>query len=149
VSVAPNAPADVATAVLETVPGVMRGIRREMRAVAAPSLTVPQMRALLFIGRHPETNLSNLAEHLGIGLTGASGLVDRLVRDGLVVRETDPAERRRIKLTVTAAGQARRDHALSAARDHMTARLAGLSQEELATLNDALRILRALPEEPR
>ena len=114
----------------------MRGIRREMRA-------------LLFIGRHPETNLSNLAEHLGIGLTGASGLVDRLVRDGLVVRETDPAERRRIKLTVTAAGQARRDHALSAARDHMTARLAGLSQEELATLNDALRILRALPEEPR
>ena len=136
-------------AVLETVPAAMRQIRREMRAAAAPTLTVPQMRALLFIGRHPETNLSTLAEHLGIGLTGASGLVDRLVRDGLVERETDPAERRRIKLTVTAAGQARRDHALSAARAHMTARLAGLSQDELTTLNDALRILRALPDEPR
>ena len=136
-------------AVLETVPAAMRQIRREMRAAAAPTLSVPQMRALLFIGRHPETNLSTLAEHLGIGLTGASGLVDRLVRDGLVERETDPAERRRIKLTVTAAGQARRDHALSAARAHMTARLAGLSQDELTTLNDALRILRALPDEPR
>ena len=136
-------------AVLETVPAVMRQIRREMRAAAAPTLTVPQMRALLFIGRHPETNLSTLAEHLGIGLTGASGLVDRLVRDGLVDRETDPQERRRIKLTVTAAGQARRDHALTAAREHMTARLAGLSPTELTTLNDALRILRALPDEPK
>ena len=136
-------------AVLETVPAVMRQIRREMRAAAAPTLTVPQMRALLFVGRHPATNLSALAEHLGIGLTGASGLVDRLVRDGLVQRETDPAERRRIRLTVTAAGQARRDHALSAAREDMTARLAGLSPDELSMLSDALGILRALPDEPR
>jgi len=139
----------VATAVLETVPAVMRRIRSEMRAAATPTLTVPQMRALMFIGRHPETNLSALAEHLGIGLTGASGLVDRLVRDDLVARDTDPHERRKIRLTVTAAGQARRDQALSAARRSMTARLAGLSSEELATVNDALRILRSLPEEPR
>ena len=144
-----TAPADVATAVLETVPAVMRRIRSEMRAAATPTLTVPQMRALMFIGRHPETNLSALAEHLGIGLTGASGLVDRLVRDNLVARDTDPHERRKIRLTVTAAGQARRDQALSAARRSMTARLAGLSSEELATVNDALRILRSLPEEPR
>ena len=95
----------------------MRAIRREMRAAASPALTVPQLRALLFVNRNPEVNLSKVAEHLGVGVTGASGLVDRLVRHGLLARETDPNERRRIQLTVTPDGRARLDAAVSATRD--------------------------------
>ena len=92
-------------------PLVMRLIRREMRAAASPAVTVPQLRALLFVNRNPDVNLSGLAEHLGIGLTGASGLVDRLVKQHLLSRESDPKERRRIQLTVTAQGKARLDEA--------------------------------------
>src|SRR5690348_8593895 len=85
--------ADVAATVVDVVPLVMRAIRREMRAAASSSLTVPQLRALLFVRRNPGTNLSALAEHLGIGLTGASGLVDRLVRNDMLARKIDPNER--------------------------------------------------------
>src|SRR3954462_11440700 len=95
---------DLAAAVVDVVPLVMRAIRREMRTAASPQLTVPQLRALFFVRRYPDSNLSALADHLGVGLTGASGLVDRLVRASMLARETDPAERRRIKLTVTAQG---------------------------------------------
>jgi DNA-binding MarR family transcriptional regulator len=121
----------------------MRAIRLEMRAAASPSMTVPQLRALLFVTRNPDVNLSGLAEHLGIGLTGASGLVDRLVRQNMLTRETDPNERRRIQLTVTAEGKARLDEANRSTREAVADRLADLDPAEAATVERAMAILRA------
>jgi len=138
----PAAP-DVAATVVDVVPLVMRAIRREMRAAASPAVTVPQLRALLFVSRNPDVNLSGLAEHLGIGLTGASGLVDRLVKQQLLSRETDPNERRRIQLTVTAQGRARLDEASRSTREAVAERLADLDPEETETVDRALNILRA------
>jgi DNA-binding MarR family transcriptional regulator len=131
-----------ANAVAEVVPVLMRQIRQEMRAAAAPRLTVAQLRALLFVSRNENTNLSALAEHLGIGLTGASGLVDRLVRDGLLLRTIDPAERRRIQLIVTPAGRARRDDAAAAARQAIATRLADLRPDQLDAIRAAMGLLR-------
>ncbi|HEY7024440.1 MAG TPA: MarR family transcriptional regulator [Candidatus Limnocylindrales bacterium] len=106
-------------------------------------MTVPQLRALLFVTRNPDVNLSGLAEHLGIGLTGASGLVDRLVRQNMLSRETDPNERRRIQLTVTAEGKARLDEANRSTREAVADRLADLDPAEAATVERAMAILRA------
>ena len=138
----PAAP-DVAATVVDVVPLVMRAIRREMRAAASPAVTVPQLRALLFVSRNPDVNLSGLAEHLGIGLTGASGLVDRLVKQQLLSRETDPNERRRIQLTVTVQGRARLDEASRSTREAVAERLADLDPEEAETVERAMVILRA------
>jgi DNA-binding MarR family transcriptional regulator len=137
----PNA-ADVAALVVDVMPLVMRAIRREMRAAAADSVSVPQLRALLFVRQNPETNLSALAEHLGIGLTGASGLVDRLVRQQLLTRVTDPAERRRIQLTVTAQGKARLDEAIGSTRDAVETALAGLAPHDAIAIEQAMIVLR-------
>jgi DNA-binding MarR family transcriptional regulator len=87
-------------------------------------------------------NLSALADHLGVGITGASGLVDRLVRQGLLARETDPNERRRIQLTVTADGRARLDEAVAATRATVEEHLAELSSHDAAILDEAMSILR-------
>ena len=46
----------------------MRLVRQEMRNHAAPRLTVPQLRALLYLKRHPDASLSAVAEHLGISV---------------------------------------------------------------------------------
>ena len=121
----------------------MRQIRQEMRAAAAPRLTVAQLRALLFVSRNPNANLSALAEHLGIGLTGASGLVDRLVRDGLLGRTMIPPKRRRIQLTVTRAGLERRD-AAAAARQAIASRLTDLQPDQLDAIRAAMNVLRDL-----
>jgi DNA-binding MarR family transcriptional regulator len=129
--------------VVDVVPLVMRAIRREMRAAASPALTVPQLRTLIFVKRNPDVNLSALAEHLGIGLTGASGLVDRMVKQRLLVRETDPNERRRIQLTVTPAGHARLDAAVYSTRAAMAQHLDSLDPDEAAIVESAMAILRA------
>jgi len=129
-------------AVTDTVPLVMRFIRREMRSAAQPALSVPQLRALLFVKRNPDVNLSALADHLGVGLAAASGLVDRLVRQQLLDRSTDPRERRRIRLSLTSDGLARLDTASAATRRALQARFEGMSDEDAAALERAMEYLR-------
>ena len=99
----------VADRVMEAVPAVMRRIRLAMRADVAgqPGTTVPQLRALLFVRRHPGCSLSAMAEHLGMTLPACSGLAERLVRAGLLERTTDPQERRRVQLRLTSDGMER------------------------------------------
>jgi DNA-binding MarR family transcriptional regulator len=106
---------EVAAAVLETVPLAMRAIRSRMREGRAAGLSVPQFRALLYVRRHPGSGLSEIAEHLGTSVPAASELVSRLVRQDLVVRVTDPRERRRVRLTLSPGGAAHLEEAQSAA----------------------------------
>lgn len=60
-----------------------------------------QVKALGFLHRAGPAALGDLARGLGISLPTASELVDRLVDDGLVVRETNPADRRKVLIDLT------------------------------------------------
>jgi DNA-binding MarR family transcriptional regulator len=135
---------EVVDRILQVLPRTMGRIRLEMRTAGTGTLTVPQLRALLYVRRHPGAGLSPLAEHLGLALPAASGLVERLVRADLVERVTDPGERRRIqlRLTATGAGHVGRAHLL--VRSRLSADLAGLSQAELTQLAAALEVLAGL-----
>src|SRR5690348_16494408 len=96
--VTPETPPDeLATLTLETIPTAMRAIRKMMRAEAEGDqiLTIPQLRALGFIERHRGASLSDVANHLGIPLSGASRLIDKLVADELVTRTTSTDDRRK------------------------------------------------------
>ncbi len=144
-STGPSSPArDAAAAVLETVPLVMRAIRTRMREGRPEAISVPQFRALLYIRRHPGTDLSAVAGHVGTSLPATSELVARLVRQELVTRETDPGSRRRIRLALSATGLAD----LEAAELHTTAWLVDvvgqLDGDRARALVAALADLRSL-----
>jgi DNA-binding MarR family transcriptional regulator len=136
-------PALTAELVLDVVPRVMRLIRAEMRGAAGTSVTVPQLRALLFARRQPGSSLSALAEHLGIGLASASSTVDRLVRQGLMTRVQDPNERRRVMLKLTPAGTRQLDVARRRAGDALATALAGSSDAERGAVVTAMSVLDA------
>jgi len=112
-----------------------------MRSTAPPGLTVVQLRALTFIGRQPGSGLSTLAEHLGMSPPSASALVNRLVRDDLLHRAIDPAERRRIRLQLTDAGAARVRTARRSARTWLRNALAEFSADDLGRLSTSLDVL--------
>jgi DNA-binding MarR family transcriptional regulator len=139
----------VADRILEVVPRTMRRIRAEMRTAGAGTLTVPQLRALLFLRRKPGVGLSAFAEHFGLALPAASGLVERLVRADLVDRTTDPHERRRIQLRLTATGVEHVGRAHLLVRSRLSADLGGLSPAELERLAEALEILDGLRRDER
>src|SRR5262245_54533048 len=111
-----------AAQLLEVVPAAMRRIRAYMRQQRIADLTVPQFRALGFIGRHPETSVSAVADHLGLSVAAASRLIDALVERGLVERETSRADRRFVILRLSPTGA----WSLAASREHAAHELAAL-----------------------
>ncbi|WP_343994839.1 MarR family winged helix-turn-helix transcriptional regulator [Terrabacter terrae] len=85
---------------------------RVLVAITARSLTVTSevtdllhLRALVVLWSRPSLSLGELAQAVGIHLTRASRLCDRLVTRGLVDRADDPVNRRQLVLRLTPAGR--------------------------------------------
>jgi len=83
---------------------VLVAVIAQSMAEADQSLTVPQMRVLTIISRYGPMNLSEVASHLGVHPSNATRICNRLVEIGLVDRKEDPDDRRRLVLSLTAAG---------------------------------------------
>ena len=143
-TVAASPAGEAAAAVLETVPLLMRAIRARMRVGRPEAISVPQFRALLYIRRHPGTDLSAVAGHVGTSLPAASELVARLVRQQLVARETDPGSRRRIRLTLSSSGLADLEAAELRTTEWLVELLSRLDAARLLALTEGLHDLRAL-----
>jgi DNA-binding MarR family transcriptional regulator len=139
-----SGPDECAREVLDVIPEVMRLIRTELREHREAELSVAQFRSLAFLGRHSGASLSELAEHIGLALPSMSKLVDGLVERGLVTRQEDAADRRRVVLCVTAAGDESVHAAREATQDYLSSRLASLTPEQRATVMQAMEALRAV-----
>ncbi|MCX5999878.1 MAG: hypothetical protein NTU41_09910, partial [Chloroflexi bacterium] len=63
---------ECAALLMDVVPLVMRRIRMEMRRQGMPGLSVPQLRALIYLYRNEGASHSELAEHIGLGLPSMS-----------------------------------------------------------------------------
>jgi DNA-binding MarR family transcriptional regulator len=70
-----------------------------------------------------------------------TGVVDRLEQRGLVRRELDPTDRRRLRLALTEAGLAASGEVERALTDDLAAQLATASPRELAELSRSLDLL--------
>jgi DNA-binding MarR family transcriptional regulator len=129
---------DLAERLFETLTAFHRRLRNEMRLHGATADSVPQFRALRFIERYPGTDLGGLADHLGVGASSASALVERLVRAGFVERTVDASERRRMCLGLTAAGAATVESALLATKQWLQGELAALDPADRGRIDEAL-----------
>jgi DNA-binding MarR family transcriptional regulator len=95
---------DAASLIMEIVPGIMSYFRSEMRQRRMPGLSVPHFRALVFIYRHEDASLSQVAEHVGLKLPSISKIVDALVARELVIRRQSQEDRRQVQLRLSSNG---------------------------------------------
>lgn len=65
----------------------------------------PEIAAMTYIGSQDAPMVSQLAAHLGVGITTASALADRLVRHGIVRRTRSEQDRRTVLLSLTPTGE--------------------------------------------
>lgn len=79
--------------------------RRSTAAPLAP-LTAAQYHALTALTLVPGQSVGQLANRLLCDKANASGLVERLARQGLVERARDPDDKRRVVLSLTPSGRA-------------------------------------------
>jgi DNA-binding MarR family transcriptional regulator len=136
-------PERAAAEILDVWPLGTRWVRGQVRA-HEPSWSLPQLHALGYVRGNPGASLSDLAAYLGIGLPNASTLVSRLVNAGYLHREEDPAERRRVSLSLTDRGRGRFEGALELARRELADRLGRLPARDLAKITAAMAQLRTI-----
>jgi DNA-binding MarR family transcriptional regulator len=103
-------------------------------------LDVPmaQLKSLFIIANKPDTNFKMLAQDLGVTSGNVTGIVDRLVEQGLVSRNLDTGDRRVIHLEATEKGLDLLANLMEAQTKHMSHILTHMSLEELTSLSRGL-----------
>jgi DNA-binding MarR family transcriptional regulator len=71
----------------------------------AQDLTLAQVRTLFLIGHEAPLPMGRIAEILGVSVASASGIVERLERHGLVVRQHRTDDRRIVDCVLTDVGR--------------------------------------------
>jgi len=137
--------------IADALPAIMRTVA-ESRPLRSGDweLTIAQVRALSVVGGREHCTMGELARQMGISLGAATGLADRLVRQGLIERAADLHDRRVVCLRLSPAGRLARGSLRRAWRRSLARMLDHLSGEELEQIAAALTALHgALGSAPR
>ena len=111
------------------------------------NLTSAQDGALFTIPAEGGASVNAISESLGLAQSAASVLVQRLEQAGLIERQTDPADRRAVLITLTARGRSLRTRAIERAHRMNTAAARGFSSDEQAIIARWLQHIIDLKEE--
>ena len=105
------------------------------------NLSIGQLKSLFFISNRGATSLSKLAAALRVTPTNTTGIVDRLLKRGLITRTENPDDRRVLLLRTTPLG----DELIAELRQKRKERMAELfnrlSEEEAKYMAEALKIM--------
>ncbi|MDO3409150.1 MarR family transcriptional regulator [Saccharibacillus sp. CPCC 101409] len=105
-----------------------------------------QLMTLKALRDRPEIGLGDLAEHMRLGSSTVSGVIDRLVKAELVIRERPDYNRRALVLNLSAKGEEVLEQAYRAYQKHVSG-LMDLDAEEMrAMLNVHRKIIKKLEE---
>jgi DNA-binding MarR family transcriptional regulator len=152
----PSSTAPTAEAVSETLMPAVGTLRRLLRRVAGPFVTsapvdvsTSQREVLVMVGKRTGRSVAEIADELGLAPNTVSTIVTQLVGAGLLVRETDPQDRRVGRLALTPAAQEALDSARARRRGVLHEALDRLGPRQLADLAAGIDALEALAEELR
>ena len=127
-------------------------VRRTLRRVAGSAvrddaLTAAEREVVLLVGRRPARPVSDVAQDLGLAPNTVSTIVSRLVARGLLVRDTDPGDRRVGRLSLTPSAQESADAARARRREVLAAALDALDPAQVEQLRAGVTALGALAEQ--
>jgi DNA-binding MarR family transcriptional regulator len=101
-------------------------------------LTIDQLKSLILIYTQGKISFNELAQALGISRSNITGLADRLIQNGLLIRYQNPEDRRVQFLMLTEKGRETIDNIKQETNSEMTRLLTTLNIEELAALEKGL-----------
>ena len=135
---------------------ILRALRRIMQSITIHSkklyrqagLTLPQMLCLRAIAssKNEEITAAMVSRQVQLSPATVTGIVDRLERDGHVVRERRSRDRRKICLNLTPKGEERLQTMDPSLQDRFLHRLNSLDQHEQVQLISALHRIEELIE---
>jgi DNA-binding MarR family transcriptional regulator len=106
-------------------------------------VTMSQAKVLYLVQAAPDLRMSDLSARLGVSLSTVSGVVDRLVDQGLMNRQDDPADRRHVVLRLTDAGATQLELFRELNVGQIRTLLARIDAADLGVIGRALDVLAA------
>ncbi|MBI2266420.1 MAG: MarR family transcriptional regulator [Armatimonadetes bacterium] len=131
--------------ILATIPEIVRLLSTQKQfEVDDLKLTLGQMRVLFELPQEDSISMGALSQALGISMPAATDVVDRLVRDGLVCRKSDPKDRRVVRVALTQPGAQVKSKCYCTKRQHWLSVLERLTPAERKRMVDHLVAFRRL-----
>ncbi len=120
------------------------GRNLETKRLSRYSLTLPQFFALAVLENNGPCKMKELGLELGLSLGTVTGIVDRLIREGLVERYTDQRDRRVVRVKLSSKGEEILRKIHEDRKRALAERISGLSDSELNQLIETLSSIGAL-----
>ena len=140
-----NDPVELGDQLMTTMAAMRRQVRRELRPQGiGPQLRGAQIELLRVANDQPGIGVAAAARELHLAANSVSTLVNQLTDLGMLVRETDPADRRAIRLYPTDAAVTRMQEWRTARAELVGAGIAAMSPAEQAAIAAVLPVLRTL-----
>ena len=97
---------EFANKVIELFPQIIRGFKQyENNYLTRGEITLPQFWALGYLDCNGKSKMNDLARNLKISPPATTGLIDRLIVQGLVIRKDDLHDRRIVWIELTTKGR--------------------------------------------
>jgi DNA-binding MarR family transcriptional regulator len=121
-----------------------RLVRRTWKDGEEPKASILHYHVLGLLMRSGPLPVSEIARFLEVSKPNMTPLVDRMVEQGLVVREHDLRDRRVIKITATKRGKTLIQTGKKKMSENLNENLGRLNEEEKTRLVDCLQTLRTI-----
>lgn len=118
--------------------GLLPAMPRELLLL---DLTMPQLKVVLLLFLGGSSRMSVVASSLGVSLATATGIVDRLVERGIVLREAQPGDRRVVLCHLSEKGEKLIGEMWQSARQRAKELLEAIDASKLMLITDTLEAL--------
>ena len=111
------------------------------KSIGRKGFTIPQLYVLIILGVVGDLRLGELSKQMLVTKGNVTPIVDRLEKDGLVYRDRDTRDRRKVWVRLTDQGKRVFDDVLSAYEEDFAGLLGSLSTDEMRQLSQLLKKL--------
>jgi DNA-binding MarR family transcriptional regulator len=132
---------DLAPELFAVVGRFRRQVRRLFPLAFGARLTDSQAEFIRLVGRRPDISVREAATELGLAANTASTLVSKLSADGLLIRTTDPGDRRVGRLRLAGPAQRIADESRAVRRAALNAVLDRLTADQIDALTAGMEVL--------
>ncbi|MEO8463138.1 MAG: MarR family transcriptional regulator [Chloroflexota bacterium] len=122
------------------------GVMRYLRQWSSGPLSLVHLHVLTVLDSDGPSPMRGLAESLDVSQASATGIIDRMLKRGLIERHRDPDDRRVVRVALTETGRRLIDGVAAERRGRLGTLLNDLSDDELDGFLRGARALRRARE---
>jgi DNA-binding MarR family transcriptional regulator len=124
-----------------------RSLSEYFNFLKSTGISMQQAYALTFLHYNAPSKMSEICEHMMVSAAAASQMVNRLEKQNLVARISDPGDRRVRNVVLSEQGEAFVRQSIEARRSWVKEATVELSEEQLEQISSALGVLSSVYRE--